>query len=122
MKVFVFGTKGNMTVCLDGEVINSGLNVIEAFMLLAGLCKDKARSVQIDIQEPSVRGLAEYYRRGLDGKQTIVEERAIRQLARLREIDRLESAVKSHQAAAENDLAMLAELKKDKASVAKKRN
>ncbi|MDO8496729.1 MAG: hypothetical protein Q7S43_04760 [bacterium] len=94
-KVLISGNKTKkLGVSLGGEEIGSGLNLFETFMLLAGLCKNKAHSVQVEIDEPENPGLAEFYRKGLDPKQAIAREREASRIRAVHEIEQLEQSIK----------------------------
>lgn len=74
-KILVCGSRGSLLVTFNGKELDSGVNVFEAFMLLAGLCRNKAQLVQVKIQEPENPGLEYFFRRGLDVRKTIENDR-----------------------------------------------
>ncbi len=96
-KVRVGGHNGKLAMDVNGELLSFSLNVVEAFMLLSGLCKNGA-NVTVDIEEPVHPRLAKFFNRGLNAKQVISEEKALRQAAELQEIERLEKSLAAGQA------------------------
>ena len=96
MKVLVSGGKMDLRVTVNGELIGSKLNVFETFMLLGGLCRDKAHSVQLKIEKPTNDGLAVWFQQGLDTKQIVAREQKQRRLRTLKAVRQLEEQIRNN--------------------------